>query len=94
MIPRVLFGARTNDDDAVSEPLALGGGPPAAASASGPPPPPLHLVAEASDGRGPLRACRTLFLSQGRLTRDPFAGEEDGRRLVRRTGRVAPLQVR
>ena len=67
MIPRVLVGARTNDDEAVSEPLSLG--------ATGTQPPPLHLVAEAADGRGPLRACRTIFLSQGRLTRNPFAGE-------------------
>ena len=72
MMPRVLVGIRTNEDAAaaVSEPLPLGAtglGPAAGLPA-------VHLVAEAADGRGPLRACRTLLLSQGALTCDLFAG--------------------
>ena len=72
MVPRVLIGPRTNDDDAVSEPIPIGGAAPAA---GGKQDPPLHAVAEAADGKGPLRASRTLFLSQGVLPRDLFAGE-------------------
>ncbi|KAG1661517.1 hypothetical protein FOA52_000027, partial [Chlamydomonas sp. UWO 241] len=72
MPPKVLAGARTNDDAAASEPLALSDAP-------GPSPgaPPLHFVAEAADGRGPLRCARTYFLSQAALTRNPFADVEE-----------------
>ncbi len=71
MMPRVLVGARTNDDDAASEPLALGAAPGAAGM------PALHRGAEAADGRGPMRACRTLFLTQGSLTRNLFADVDE-----------------
>ncbi|GAX82253.1 hypothetical protein CEUSTIGMA_g9681.t1 [Chlamydomonas eustigma] len=72
MVPRVLVGARTNADDAMSESLPLH-------SAPGPYPgaPALHMVAEAADGRGPLRVCRTMFLTQGVLTPDLFADKEE-----------------
>jgi hypothetical protein len=74
MVPRVLVGARTNDDEAVSEPVAIGSSPTHSSPGA------VHLVAEAADGKGPLRASRTIFLSQGVLTQDLFAGESLGRR--------------
>eukprot|EP00955_Chlamydomonas_euryale_P026070 274914-Chlamydomonas_euryale.AAC.2 len=72
MPPRVLVGARTNNDKASSEALALGAAPGAAPGC-----PAVHFVAEAADGRGALRCARTYFLSQGQLTRNPFADVEE-----------------
>lgn len=68
MLPRVVFGPRSNTETTTSDNVSM------ATAMVAPGQPAVHFVAEAADPRSPLRVARSYFLSSGALVRNIFAG--------------------